>query len=539
MTQHLIPLSKDDLRICDITRAEDHWLIDAKSQLAPLCPACLLVSTSRHSHYTRVLRDLPVQGIPVRVRVASGRWRCRNSQCERRIFTERLPRVALPHARWTCRLAEILRVFGHGTGGRPAERLLSRLGMVASDNTILRHLKGSRPVPAVVRPPRVIGIDDWAWTKGQNYGTIMVDLETRTVVDVLADRSSTSVARWLDCRPGIEIICRDRHGLYAEGSRLGAPEARQVADRFHLIDNLRCRLEQQISRQHKPIRRPKDKLPVETVERAEEASKPDPRTTLQAQFAQVRTLYGMGRPVADIVRTSGLSRKRVDKWVRLEKLPERNLAASKPTHPAHYHAFLAQRWAEDATKIVVLHDEIRRLGYTGCRSRLAEYLSPWRRGAGSKDETAVGLLLPVDPTSGARISSLVAASLCMKPPPLLTRRQLTTLDLLKEEVPGFRTMRRLALRFRALLRSRKPEKLAGWIADATKSGIYALQRFAKTLRRDSDAVKNAIAEPWSSGQTEGQINRLKMLKRSMYGRASTELLPIRMLPLSHVLQHQL
>ncbi|MDD2862590.1 MAG: transposase, partial [Acidiphilium sp.] len=295
----------------------------------------------------------------------------------------------------------------------------------------------------------------------------------------------------------------------------------------------------QMSCQHKPIRRSEDMLQVATEKRAADVPETDTRSTMHAQFTQVRTMYEMGRSAAEIVRLTGLSRKRVDKWVRLEKLPERNIAAFKPTHPGHYHVFLAQRWAEGVTKLDRLHDEIRNLGYIGCRSRLAEYLSPWRRGAHPKISTSTKLLLPVDPTSGTRISSLVAASLCMKPPPLMTKRQLATLDQLKEQVPGFRAMRRFALRFTALLRSHKPEKLAGWIADATKSGIYALQRFAKTLKRDSDAVKNAIAEPWSSGQTEGQINRLKLLKRSMYGRASTELLRIRMMPLSNVLLHQL
>lgn len=539
MKQDLLTLSKDKLRISRVTRAKDHWLIDADSQSAPICPSCQTLSTSRHSRYTRLLRDLPVQGIPVRVRVSSSRWRCRNSQCERKIFTERLTQIALPHARWTSRLVEILRVFGHSAGGRPAERLLDRLGMAASDSTVLRHLKRNYTPPAALRSPRVVGIDDWAWTKGQNYGTIMVDLETRTVVDVLADRSSSSVAHWLESRPGIEIICRDRHGLYAEGARLGAPKARQVADRFHLIDNLRSRLELQMSCQHKPIRRSEDMLQVATEKRAADVPETDTRSTMHAQFTQVRTMYELGRSAAEIVRLTGLSRKRVDKWVRIEKLPERNIAAFKPTHPGHYHVFLAQRWAEGVTKLDRLHDEIRNLGYIGCRSRLAEYLSPWRRGAHPKISTSTKLLLPVDPTSGTRISSLVAASLCMKPPPLMTKRQLATLDQLKEQVPGFRAMRRFALRFTALLRSHKPEKLAGWIADATKSGIYALQRFAKTLKRDSDAVKNAIAEPWSSGQTEGQINRLKLLKRSMYGRASTELLRIRMMPLSNVLLHQL
>jgi transposase len=139
----------------------------------------------------------------------------------------------------------------------------------------------------------------------------------------------------------------------------------------------------------------------------------------------------------------------------------------------------------------------------------------------------------------SRISALVAAALCMKPRPMLSQRQLLTLDLLKNTLPGFRIMRQLSIQFRALLRSRKPERLSQWIADAKHSGLYALQRFAKTLQRDEDAVRNAIADPWSSGQVEGQINRLKTLKRAMYGRPSRELLQARMLPLHQLLTKSL
>jgi transposase len=189
----------------------------------------------------------------VTLRLRAGRWRCRNPGCTRRIFTERLPEAAVPFARRTHRVADVVRMIGHSAGGRPAERLMERIGMTVSDDTILRHLKraaqGGPPLPS----PRVVGIDDWAWRKGQSYGTILVDLERRVVADVLPDRSASSSATWLARHPGIEIVSRDRCGLYAEAARRGAPKARQVADRFHLLQNLREAIETQLSQLERPI----------------------------------------------------------------------------------------------------------------------------------------------------------------------------------------------------------------------------------------------------------------------------------------------
>jgi hypothetical protein len=346
------------------------------------------------------------------------------------------------------------------------------------------------------------------------------------VADVLPDRSAVGVARWLRHHPGLEVVCRDRHGLYAEGARKGAPQARQVADRFHLVQNLRERLEMHLSR-------PLDtSSPSEHGRQADQGS-PDAaaRSSLHEAFTRVRTLYSTGRSVADIVRMMGLSRKRVDKWVKLDVLPERNVPSPTLANPARFHAYIARRWSEAITKIRWLFSEIKRLGYTGCSSRVAKYIAPWRQNAAGAIPAPAKVLLPVDPATGIRISSLVAASLCMKPRPLLAKGELGTLGLLKQTVPGFRVMRQMALRFRAILRSRSVGRLEAWITEAAHSGVSPLQRFARTLRRDAEAVRNAVAEPWSSGQTEGQINRLKTLKPAMYGRASIDLLRTRMLPL--------
>ena len=213
--------------------------------------------------------------------------------------------------------------------------------------------------------------------------------------------------------------------------------------------------------------------------------------------------------------------------------------APKPCTPAYFGALLARRWAEGMTKVRHLFAEIRHRGYTGSFSHLARFLAPWRNGG--RQTMATSRIAPIgrsqhrprgtlDPMTGRRISPLIAAALCVKPRGQMTTRQIANVDALKAASAEFTTMRHLAMRFRGLIRGGTPEKLDAWLTDAGASGIYAMQRFARTIRQDIEAVRNA-AEPWSNGQTEGQINRLKTLKRAMYGRASVDLLRARMMPL--------
>jgi transposase len=449
-------------------------------------------------------------------------------------------------------MAGIVRLFGHTAGGRPSERLLNRLGMPVGHTTILRHLKRSVGVQGGQTTVRVAGIDDWAWKKGMTYGTVIVDLERRRVVDLLADRSAASTAEWLTRHPEVEVVSRDRAGLYADGARQGAPQARQVADRFHLLQNFREAVERQLTRLGPPIRRrppaPVEEFGESQAERLQLAQRTR-HIERQAVFDRIRELYDADRTAREIAMELGLGIRRVQRWVRLIELPERNIMAPKPSTPVYYGAYLARRWAEGTTKVKWLFAEIRQRGYIGSFSHLARFLAPWRKPARdamsaqpclfpAETEPVPSSVPAIDPMTSRKISPLTAAALCVKPRGKMTSRQIVNVDVLKAASAEFTTMRSLAMRFGGLLRGGSAEKLDAWMADARRCGIHAMRRFVGKLRQDIDAVRNAILDPWSNGQAEGQINRLKTLKRAMYGRAGVELLRARLMPLYEEDLHQ-
>jgi hypothetical protein len=433
---------------------------------------------------------------------------------------------------------------------------MARLGMPVSDTTILRGVKESAKGQPKVAVVRVVGFDEWAWRKGRNFGTVIVDLERRAVLELLADRSAASAADWFRRHPGIEIVSRDRAGLYAEAARQGAPQARQVADRFHLLKNFRETVERQLGRFEAPIRRgalqaEDDLVPLERpIGRSEGCSEVAAHERLvrrgrdaarQALFDEIRALYDAGSAVTEIARQLGIGPRRVYRWVRRIDLPEPSVMEPKLSTPAYFGAFLARSWADGTTKVRHLFSDIRHRGYTGSFSHLARFLAPWRARSSSAepgepaslDQEAVAALRvrTLDPMTGRQIPPVTAAALCVKPRGQMTTRQLANADALKAASPEFTAMRALAMRFQGLLRGGTIERLDAWLDDARRSGIYGMRRFARTLRQDIEAVRNAVLERWSNGQTEGQINRLKTLKRAMYGRAGVDLLRARMMPL--------
>jgi len=485
------------------------------------CPRCDLAATRVHSWYTRRLADVPWQGLAVRLHLRTRRWFCDNPCCERRIFTERLPTIAVPHAQRTQRLATIVLVFGVAVGGAPGARLLAALGIVVSGDT-LRRAVAAAPLPAVATP-RVLGVDDWSLKKGRTYGTILVDLEARRPVDLLPDRSAASLETWLKEHPGAEIICRDRGGAYADGARQGAPDAIQVADRWHLLANLGDTLERVIVEQQVPTPKaplsppPSPATAPDTIVSAHERERLARQTRREERYGEVQRLRAQGRGYREIAHQLGLHRATVRKYAAAPACPQSAPRRGRRRGIDPFVAYLRERWDAGERGVTVLWQELRERGYQGNYQRVAVAVAPWREqpAACGRRPKRLG---PAEPAA-RRCSPRQLAWWLGRPDADLTDRQRATLTALLADQPALTEARTLALAFGRLLRERDGTALEGWLVAAEVSESAALRGFAAGLRRDQAAVQAALDHAWSSGQVEGQVNRLKLLKRQAYGRA--------------------
>jgi transposase len=486
------------------------------------CPLCGGPSGRVHSRYVRNLADLPWQGRRVVVRVQARRFRCAGPACRRRIFAERLPEVTQPWARRTDRLSSIQRQIGLALGGLPGVRLALRLAMPVSSSTLLR-LVGRTPTPTA-RTPRVLGVDDWAWRRGQSYGTVLVDLERRRVVDLLPDRDAATLAAWLRAHPGVEVVARA--SAYADGIRSGAPDAVQVADRWHLLRNCSDALQLVLDRNRGQLRDaaraviarasaeapPPEPKPASKLERHRQARQAD----RDARFAEVARLAQAGMGTRAITRATGLARNTVRRWLA-DGQPPTWRKGERPSIVDPFVPYLHRRLADGCRNATRLWREIQDQGFRGkvvlvraCVARI------------TAGDPACATPRPATPV-WRRPSARQATRM------LLARAELPDMDArfvaaLGEGEVG--TGATLARRFAAIVREQDVAALPRWLEDARDGPLAG---FAEGLRRDRAAVEAALTLPWSTGPVEGKITKLKLVKRSMYGRASIGLLRQRML----------
>jgi transposase len=363
------------------------------------CPDCAMPSSSVHSRYQRRLADLPWGALAVRIQLIVRKFMCRQLTCTRRIFTERLPDFVATHARKTMRLVKALQAIGTALGGNAGARLAARLRLPTSPATLLRLVRAT-PIP---RPPalQAVGVDEWAWRRGHRYGTILVDLETHRVVDLLPDRSSASVASWLAQHPTITVICRDRSDLYADGIRRGAPEAVQVVDRFHLVQNLRQALEALLI-DHRPalqaaavgtamaLMSTAGPVPVTPMYRGRRQSpkpvrqhgqRPPQHARWVAIYEAVHTLRAQGPPIAIVARQLGISRPTVYAYLRRDTPPGPRRLQRRPSARVltPYLPYLIRRWRESGADSRQLWREIRALGYTHSSRTVCRFITQRRR----------------------------------------------------------------------------------------------------------------------------------------------------------------
>ncbi|WP_051273731.1 ISL3 family transposase [Desulfotruncus alcoholivorax] len=484
------------------------------------CPVCGKVSNKIRSYYERTVRDLAWCGIPVVIRLTVRRFACTDRACQQRIFCERIPELVPVYGRRTVRFTETLSALGRTTSAEAATRLARNLGLSTSADTVLRSIRAA-PEPKM-STPRVLGVDDWAWRKGQSYGTVLVDLETHKVVDLLPDRQASTLQQWLQDHPGVEIISRDRSQSYAKAAQMGAPNARQVADRWHLLKNLGDALERWFHRL-----RPKLSQAVSTVEphnHAADNSSTEPtlgQHNRQVRFDEIQNLKKQGLSLRKIARILKLSRNTVRKYASAEQCPQAAQRTPSKTLLDNYIGHIQKRLADGCHNSRILFEEILSMGYQGSRPTVARWIRTQQSIDHKDDEQPKTHIKSIEPRKLQCWFLTRLHKLPLKIAKLLTK--------LLADIPELQRGYTLAHQFHTMVRCRAGHALPAWLNAVHKSGIPELKSFAVSLNKDYAAIFAGLTESWSQGPVEGINNRLKLIKRLMFGRAKFDLLRKRVL----------
>jgi transposase len=494
------------------------------------CPGCGSRSRRKHSHYERQLSDTAVGSQELLIHLRVHRFFCRNDACGKKTFAEQVPGLTVRYGRRSVVAAEALRAIALALGGRAGARLAERLVAEVSRMTLIRLIR-ALPDPVVEAGPPVLGVDDFALRRGRIYGSILIDITTRQPVDVLADRTADTLADWLQAHPGVQIVCRDRAGAYADGAARGAPEAIQVADRWHLWRNLGDAVERAVTkhRQHLHTLIPAPETPPSVVAPPPAATPPrTPETRLdrvavrtRERHAAIHALIAQGHSLKAIARELHLGRNTVRRFARAaapEELLVHGGTGQRAKTLEAYDSYLRRRWSEGCTNAEQLCQELRGLGYLGGSTAVRQYVRPWRSGPPA-----------VPPAPRRPPTPRQAAGWFLRSPANLEPDEQRQLEALCAACPHLAALRAHVRGFAEIMTRRRGRKLEAWMTAVLGDDLPELHSFVTGLRRDQDAVTNGLTLPYSSGPVEGHVNRIKMIKRQMYGRANPDLLRKRIL----------
>lgn len=497
----------------------------SSTRLSASCLQCHTESSKVHSSYVRTLADLSFGARKVILHLELHRFFCIDEECEQVTFAEPISDLAIRYARRTNQLQAALREIAFESGGEGGARMVKKLhyGNVSPD-TLLRII---RRTPQDGFPtPRYLGVDDWAMKKGRKYGTILVDLERHTVVDLLPDRTSDVLADWLKAHPGVELITRDRAGSYSEGATKGAPNAIQIADRFHLLVNLTDTLKgvvQQnptILKLPQPSSTPSEPENIEPAPVVEQEITQTVNASLQQKqelYRQIQDFHRQGMKYRDIATTLGICINTAMKYANQPESPAKQIRSNRKT--SGFEQYIKERWDEGFRSPKQLLLELNDLGYMGSYQTLARYIAELR---GPTCDHRHSDAAPKAPSPVLAVSK--AAFLLSKPAEELDQDETKIVQHFCLTSDQVKNAYDLAQYFRKLVRERLSNEFDTWLALAEKSIAPKMRNFAIGLKRDYKAVKMGLSHPLSNGQTEGQVNRLKLIKRKMYGRANLDLL---------------
>jgi transposase len=550
VTNTQVPFLLPGCTIDGVVVTEQEMLIQAYTVNAgAICPNCGHDSGRVHSYYTRTIRDLPISEWSVCLKVRIRRFRCVSQACTHQTFTERLPELVNPFAHRSNRLRKTLGEIGCFLSGEASMRLSNKLRMKSSGDTVLRLL--SYFALTASPTPCVLGVDDWAQRRGRTYGTILVDLERRQVVDLLPDRTAETLSAWLQAHPGISIIARDRSTEYARGIKEGAPQALQVADRWHLLLNIREMLKRYLTRIYGRLKRLPQPAEGETIgeqpittpmrvafsrTQGERDASLASRENRIARYEMIQQMRRNGVSILEIAERLHLHRETVRTYYYAESFPERSQRKLQPSILDPFLPYLKKRHAQGCENASQLWREICQQGYPGSRSQVDKWMQlnrtqPAKTGPKKYRTEAESAYIDSQKRQKPKVdmpSVRELAWILSKEPAKLNQEEKRNLEWVQQD-ESVAKIYGLAQSLATMIRQRESAFLDAWLHACASSGISCLKTFAAGILYDYDAVRAALETEWSSGQTEGQVNRLKLIKRQMYGRASFDLLRLRVL----------
>ena len=536
---NVLPYDIPGFEIREVQQSDDKLQVRAwsTSQTAA-CPECGTLSTAIHGWYMRHPQEIASIGQQVRLYLRVKRFRCDQMRCSRQTFAESLSAWLPTYARRTSQLTTLMRQISMEIGAEAAHRVLNYLRIQSSGDTLLRVLRhfGQRCVGQT--DARIIGVDDWAFKRGRTYGTIIVNLETHRVIDLLPDRTAETLATWLREHPGIEIVSRDRSTDYGAGIRQGAPNAIHVADRWHLLLNLRQMLERYLTVSMPTLKQ----LPVSEIyqgyldqqrtafirTRSERMVSRQKRQERIVLYETVQHMRQEGWNISQLARKLQRSPTTIRKYYYATAFPERGTRRPTKSMLDPYLPYLEKRVGEGCENGQQLWRELRQQGYPGTDKQVMKWLQ-LRRTQTAATTPPTRATVPAEADSDISLPSRQQlAWLLVRDPDNLTEVDALLLAHLRQDFILDRIYRH-SQQFVTMVKKRLPEVFDEWLKDADAIPVYQLQTFAAGLRQDYDAIYAALSLPWSNGQTEGQVNRLKFIKRQMYGRAKFDLLRLRVL----------
>nr|WP_070328422.1 ISL3 family transposase [Exiguobacterium aurantiacum] len=496
MLDELLP----ELEVVDVNRCDKayQFICHGKKSCAS-CPRCTKCSYRVHSRYIRTLKDERVFGMDVQLRVQARRFFCDDLACPTGIFTERFPSLCRPHSRRTIRLERGLLRLLSGMSAIGLERILNNI----SDSTLLRMLKRSEH--HVKRPaPRVIGIDDWAWRKRKKYGTIICDLETRRPIALLPSRDVNTVCAWIRSHPTVQVVARDGSVEFREAIRLADETIQQVSDRWHLFHNLGKKIEEILKRRLPSS----EKILLEPDDLSVEREMTDAERRKWTLVQSVQQDAKQGVPISALVRRHQIDPKTCRRYLKMTEPPKINRSHRK--HSADIYKRDIVRWIRQGRTTEWMHRTLSRRGYARGISTFRPYVAKLKKA------------VPHEISINRRIIQKVLWEDEPSNEPLL----LKILDI----YPFLKQLNELVRSFKELFGETTSEQdILKWCEQAERMNETPLSSFATYIRGDVDAIRLGMTLPWSNGMVEGQVNRLKTIKRQMYGRAGLALLRIKIL----------